>query len=161
MLAGYADGAWMITQIDRSALVTYSPAMMFDLVNDVAAYPDYMDGCVGAAVLRSSAKEMVARLDLSKAGVRQSFTTRNRLLRPHEIEMTIEEGPFRHFSGVWHFKALGEHACKVSLHLEFEFNSRLMGKAAGLLFAQVANNLVAALIQRAEAVYGRQSWATP
>lgn len=151
----------MTTRIDRSALVNYSPEMMFDLVNDVSGYPAYMDGCVGALVISSSTDEMVAQLELSKAGVRQRFTTRNRLQRPHSIQMTVEEGPFRRFQGEWQFKALGEHACKVSLHLEFELNNRLVGKAAGAVFALVANNLVGALVRRAEMLYGKPAWATP
>ncbi|MGK2915333.1 MAG: type II toxin-antitoxin system RatA family toxin [Porticoccaceae bacterium] len=151
----------MSTRIDRSALVNYSPEMMFDLVNDVAAYPAYLDGCVAATVISSSAEEMVVRLDLSSAGVRQSFTTRNRLLRPHTIEMSIEEGPFRHFRGAWGFKALDGRACKVSLSLEFELKNRLLGKAVGALFAQVANNQVSAVVLRAEVVYGKQPWTTP
>lgn len=140
------------TSIQRSALVLYSAQAMFDLVNDIAAYPAYMDGCVGAEVLSRDDKEIIARLDLRKAGIGHSFTTRNHLAAPTLVEMTLVDGPFSHFQGFWRFKALEDNACKVSLDLEFSLKAGVLNKALGILFTRVADNLVAALIQRAEAV---------
>lgn len=143
-----------MTHIERSALVMYSTVQMFELVNDIAAYPQYMDGCSGAEVLHSSEQEVVARLDLSKGGVRQSFVTRNQLSPPEVMSMSLEEGPFKYLQGEWRFIHLSEQACKVSLTLEFEFSNRLIGAAAGKLFEGVANKLVDGLVQRARALYG-------
>jgi len=145
----------MLTTIKRSALVMFSAEQMFDLVNDVASYPLYMEGCVGAHILEESDRSMTARLDLKKGGVTQSFTTRNTLYRPDRIELQLQEGPFKKLSGLWTFKALTDSACKVMLDLEFEFNSLSVGLASGSLFSSVANNLVDALSRRAQEVYGR------
>lgn len=128
---------------------------MFDLVNDVANYPQFMDGCQSAEVLEESDKLMVARLDLKKAGVKTSFMTRNSLSAPDTIEMSLEDGPFKTLRGVWRFKALTPEACKVSLDLEFEFNSMAMGMAASKLFSSMANDLVDSLCRRADQVYGK------
>jgi ribosome-associated toxin RatA of RatAB toxin-antitoxin module len=144
----------MLTTIKRSALVMYSAQQMFDLVNDVASYPQYMANCVGAEVLEQSDDVMIARLDLKKGGIRYSFTTRNTLIQPDRISMSLEQGAFKRFSGEWSFKALTESACKVMLDLEFEFNSLSVGIASSGLFTSVANNLVDALSQRAKEVYG-------
>lgn len=145
----------MLTTIKRSALVMYSVEQMFDLVNDVASYPLYMEGCVGAVVLEESEDTMIARLDLKKGGVGQSFTTCNTLLRPERIGLRLHDGPFKKLSGEWSFKPLTESACKVMLDLEFEFNSLSVGLASGGLFASVANNLVDSLSRRAKEVYGQ------
>lgn len=144
----------MLTTIKRSALVMYSAQQMFDLVNDVASYPRYMANCVGAEVLEQSDTAMIARLDLKKGGIRYSFTTRNTLIQPDRISMSLEQGAFKRFSGEWSFKALTGSACKVMLDLEFEFNSLSVGIASSGLFTSVANNLVDALSQRAKEVYG-------
>ena len=140
------------TSIQRSALVLYSAQAMFDLVNDIEAYPMYMDGCTGAQIISRDDKEIIARLDLRKAGISHSFTTRNHLSAPQLVEMTLVDGPFSYFQGVWQFKALQENASKVSLDLEFAFKSGMLNKAAGKLFTRVADNLVAALVQRADVV---------
>ncbi len=145
----------MLTTIQRSALLTHSARNMFDLVNDVESYPRFMDGCVGAQVLEQSEAHMLARLELSRGGVTQSFTTHNTLY-PHErIELKLADGPFKRLDGVWLFKPLTENACKVSLELSFEFNSLLASVASSSLFSHVANHLVDALARRAATVYGK------
>ncbi|MDA9296227.1 type II toxin-antitoxin system RatA family toxin [Porticoccaceae bacterium] len=144
-----------MNKVQRSALVMYSDQAMFDLVNDVGNYPKFMDGCQSAEVLEQSDTGMVARLDLKKAGVKTSFMTRNSLSAPDTIEMSLEDGPFKTLRGVWHFKALTPGACKVSLDLEFEFNSMAMGMAASKLFSSMANDLVDSLCRRADQVYGK------
>ena len=139
--------------VNRSALVNYSAQQMFDLVNDIEAYPQYMDGCVGAKILKREGDWLEARLDLSRAGVHQSFITRNQLQPPLRMSMSLVDGPFKRLNGAWTFSPLGDNACKVSFELEFEMQNRLIGLAIGKLFETVANNQVDALCGRARQVY--------
>ncbi len=122
---------------------------MFDLVNDIEAYPEFMEGCVGAKIIKRDAGVIVARLDICKAGVKHSFTTRNVLARPEQIQMELIEGPFSRFSGSWQFRILSEKACKVSLDLQFAIKNRVAAKAAERVLRIVGNNLVEAVCQRA------------
>lgn len=143
-----------MTEIDRSALLPYTARQLFALVDDIEAYPQYMDGCVGAQELRRTASEVEARLDLARGGLRQSFSTRNRLYAYETIELELIEGPFERFSGRWRFQALGDMACKVSLQMEFSVNNALLGLAVGRLFDGVTDKLVDAVTRRARQVYG-------
>jgi ribosome-associated toxin RatA of RatAB toxin-antitoxin module len=143
-----------VNTVQRSALVMHSDQSMFDLVNDVASYPQFMVGCQTAEVFEHTDQQMVARLDLKKGGVKTSFMTRNSLQAPSVIEMNLEDGPFKSLKGVWRFQALTPQACKVSLDLEFEFNSMAVGLAASKLFSTMANELVDSLCRRADQIYG-------
>ncbi len=143
----------MLHIVNRSALVTYSAKQMFDLVNDIESYPKYMDGCVGAKVLRREGDWLEARLDLSRGGMHQSFITRNYLQEPVRMTMTLVEGPFKYLRGDWHFTPLTESACKVSFELEFELQNKLLGMTVGKLFEAVASRQVDALCERARQVY--------
>ena len=143
-----------MTSIKRSALVEHSAEEMFDLVNDIEQYPKFMTGCTSARVIESSDTELLGELSLGKAGISQRFVTRNSLNRPHCIIMNLEEGNFSSFDARWDFKVLGDKACKVSLVMEFEFDSSLMNFALEKLFASVANNLVDAIVNRSHQVYG-------
>lgn len=143
-----------MTIVQRSALVPYSAAAMFELVNAIEAYPQFMEGCSGATILERSNDIVEARLDLAKGGMRYSFTTRNRLLPPERIEMTLVEGPFETFNGAWTFQALSENACKIALHLQFEMSGRLLNFAARKMFDGVANQMVDALVRRAHQLHG-------
>lgn len=141
-------------QIHRHALVRYTPEQMFDLVNDVEAYPRRFPWCLGAHVTEHDDKHLVARLDLRFAGVTQHFSTRNTLDRPHSIRMQFVHGPFDWLHGVWSFTPLGDAGCKVALDLDFEVSNKLTGFAFGLGFKKLADRMVDDFCAEAKREYG-------
>ena len=143
-----------MTVINRSALLPYSAMQLFDLVSDVESYPKFMEGCVRASILRREEHLVEARLDLARAGISQSFSTRNRMRCAQEITLELIEGPFEQFSGRWEFLALGESGCKISLRLDFTFRNSLIGAAASRLFDRATGSLVEAVCRRASYLYG-------
>lgn len=147
----------MTHRVERSALVDYSAEQMFELVNDIEAYPQYMNDCVNAEVLQRGEGWLDARLELQKAGISQSFVTRNTLEPPHRMHMSLVEGPFSSLEGCWSFQSLGESSCKVSLELEFKMQNRLLSMAVGKFFEMAASQQVDALCARARQVYGAGS----
>ena len=141
--------------VSRSALVPYAPQRMFDLVNDVPSYPEFLPWCASTEVLEDKPDEMLARLDLSFGGLKKSFTTRNRLQPGKMIEIRLVDGPFHHLEGFWRFNALADgDACKVVLDMEFDFSTPLVKFAFGPVFTQIANSLVDAFTKRARELYG-------
>ena len=141
-------------KVQRSALVEHSASRMFALVNDVAAYPRRFAWCESAEVLEADDQRLVARLDLGLGGLRTWFTTENLLSPPHHIDMHLRDGPFRKLSGRWQFHALDESACKVSLTLEFEPQSRLLTPALTLGFQGLADRMVNDFVRVADAGEG-------
>jgi len=142
-----------MTSIKRSALVQYSADQMFDLVNDIENYPEFMLGCAEAAVISQDDESIVGKLKLSRAGITQEFTTKNLLRRPNLIEMHLVEGKFKSFSAQWSFDELGDDACKVSLSMDFEFDSFFIDTAAEKLLTSSANSLVDSIVVRAKEIY--------
>jgi ribosome-associated toxin RatA of RatAB toxin-antitoxin module len=142
-------------QIRRHALVRYTPDRMFDLVNDVEAYPTRFAWCAGARVLeREGDAALTARLELRFAGLTQGFTTRNTLERPQRLHMHLVEGPLRALEGEWTFSALGEDGCKIALALDFDYSGRLGGAALRLGFQGLANRMVDDFCSAAAKTYG-------
>lgn len=139
--------------IQRSALVAHSAQAMFDLVNDVESYPDFLPGCQDSKVLENTAEEMKASLLVAKAGIKQWFTTHNTLIPARKIDMQLVEGPFKRLTGGWTFSALSDDACKIELNLEFEFSNKLAEMAFGKVFNTLAANMVNAFTERARSVY--------
>ena len=133
--------------IQRSALVEHSAACMFDLVNDIAAYPRRFSWCEEAQVLEAGDDRVVARLDLGFGALRTWFTTENTLAPPHHIDMQLRDGPFQRLSGRWEFHALDEFACKVTLTLDFEPRSRLLAPAMVIGFQGLADRMVDDFVQ--------------
>lgn len=143
-----------MSQISRSALVTYSASQMYNLVKDIEAYPEFLPGCAGGAILTEENDIIEAALELSKGGLRHAFTTRNRMIPGDSIEMELLEGPFRYLRGVWQFKALGDEGCRVSLDLEFEMSNAITQMTLGAIFNQMVGTMVDAFIERAKQIYG-------
>jgi ribosome-associated toxin RatA of RatAB toxin-antitoxin module len=142
-------------RVDRSVLVPYSCAQMFALVQDVAAYPQFLPWCPATEVHPQTQPDVVeARVDLVYLGVRSHFTTRNEQRFPESIRLNLIEGPFRQLQGQWSFRALGDDACKVTLVLEYRFAAGLLARALAPVFEKVANSLIDAFVGRAQSLYG-------
>ncbi len=144
----------MSTRIQRSALLPYPAQALYDLVNDVASYPQFLPWCAASEVLEVSETHMRASLTVAKGNISQRFMTRNTLVPGQNIEMLLEEGPFSQLQGIWEFKALGDKACKISLDLTFDYAGSLVRATLGPLFTQAANTMVDAFCQRAKQLYG-------
>ncbi|GGK01276.1 type II toxin-antitoxin system RatA family toxin [Pseudomonas matsuisoli] len=144
----------MTTHIQRSALLPYPAQSMFELVNDVARYPEFLPWCSDTQILEHDDRLMRARLSVAKAGISQHFVTRNTLEPGQSIVMDLEEGPFSQLHGVWTFKPLTDKACKISLDLSFDYAGPVIRATLGPLFNQAANTLVDAFCQRAKLLYG-------
>ncbi|MGB1238435.1 MAG: type II toxin-antitoxin system RatA family toxin [Pseudomonadales bacterium] len=142
-----------MTRIERSALVMHSAQQMYDVVNNVQFYPEFLPWCAASYIKQQSPTQMVASLSLAKAGLKYDFTTRNTLDAPNSIDLVLEEGPFKHLQGQWHFTALSDEACKVSLELDFSFPGKLTSMAMSKVFSQVAATMVDAFVNRADQVY--------
>ncbi|MEK6749835.1 MAG: type II toxin-antitoxin system RatA family toxin [Pseudomonadota bacterium] len=142
--------------IKRSALINCSASQMYALVDDIPAYPQFLPWCKSAHEHARNEDEVQASLEIARGGFQRAFTTQNRLQKDKIIEMRLVEGPFKHLQGFWRFEPLDEGACKVSLDIEFEFNSRLLALTLGPIFGQICNSLVDAFLTRAKVVYGGQ-----
>ena len=142
----------------RSTLVDYTDQQMFDLINDIEAYPQFLAGCLGAKVLSKNGQIVEAQLVLGKGALQQTLTTRNELSPPHSMLMKLVSGPFKVFQGYWQFQMMEDGAncgCKVSLMLEFEFSNPLLAMAANKWMENLASQQVDSLCERAKRIYGQ------
>lgn len=146
-----------MSHIKRSALVHYSPAEMYRLVNNVDDYKKFLPWCASSKIKTESETEMLASVEIAKGILNKTFTTHNRLEKDHRIELELVDGPFKTLVGFWQFDALKtDNACRVNLDLEFEFDSAMMSLAAKPIFTQIANSLVDSFCKRAVEVYGER-----
>jgi ribosome-associated toxin RatA of RatAB toxin-antitoxin module len=143
-----------MTVIQKSALVKFSAQQMFDLVNDIEAYPKFLPWCAGSRIIKREDDIVEAELTISKSGFKKSFSTRNLIDKGGRITVSLLDGPFSHLDGVWNFMPLREDASKISLDLEFEMSSVLANLAFGAVFNQICNTMVASFTSRAKEVYG-------
>lgn len=142
--------------IDRSALLGHGAPDMYALVDDVESYPRFLPWCDGAQVRSRGGLRTLATIHINFHGIRQHFTTENVSEPSTQISMKLVSGPFRRLQGQWRFTALGEQACKVEFHLEYEIASRILERAIGPVFHHIADTLMDAYSGRADELYGRR-----
>jgi ribosome-associated toxin RatA of RatAB toxin-antitoxin module len=143
-----------IREIQRSALVTFSPEQMFDLVVDVERYPQFLPWVVGAEVHEKTEHDLLASMEMQRAGVRERFTTRNVMERPNWMTLKLVQGPFRLLEGRWAFTAIGGLGTRIELGMRFEFANPVVALLFGKAFERSCGQLIDAFIARARQVHG-------
>ena len=142
----------------RVALVHKMPTPyrvpVFDLVADVARYPTFLPWCAGARVRSSTETEMVVDLTIGFGPFRETFTSRVVLDRPRHVTVKYENGPFRYLNNQWSFEP-NPRGCEVKFFVEFEFKSRLLQAAIGVVFNEAVRVMVNSFLKRARDVYGQ------
>jgi ribosome-associated toxin RatA of RatAB toxin-antitoxin module len=142
--------------VNKKAILPYLPIEMFDLVNDVGAYQEFLPWCDGTTIDFETPTEMQASIVVKRAGIVKSLTTRNTLDRPHTIALHLIDGPFTSFEGLWKFIDIENQACEISLKINFDIASLLAKKMLTPIFGEICRSMLQNFIDRAEKVYGKR-----
>ena len=132
----------------------YTPQQLFELVADVARYPEFLPWCVAARIRERSEDTVVADLVIGFKMFRERFTSRVHLSRPRRIDVTYEEGPFKYLTNHWIFDAAEDGGTVIDFFVDFEFRSRMFQAVVGALFNEAVRLMVAAFEKRARQLYG-------
>jgi coenzyme Q-binding protein COQ10 len=155
----------MPTHAEKRVL-PYAAEQMFDLIADVARYPEFLPW-VAAARIRSrellpdgGGEVIEADLVVSFKVFRERFGSRV-TLRPEARTIDVEylEGPFRYLRNHWRFEPRGPDACEVDFFVDFEFRSAMLQRLIGLVFNEAMQRIVRAFERRAQALYGARASA--
>ena len=130
----------------------YSAQTMYEIVNNVTAYPDFLPWCADVKILSQSETSMEAAILMKKAGVNHWFSTSNSLVKNKKIAMTLLNGPFKRLDGGWEFIEFEDQGSKISLKLDFEFSHGLGKKLIAPVFTRIANTMVDSFCARAHEV---------
>ncbi len=138
----------------------YTTQQLFDLVADVARYPEFLPWCRAARIVELGEGEMLAELVISFSHLSESYTSRVVLTRPVSpdapgaIDVTMVKGPFEYLTNRWRFTAHPDGGSLIDFGLDFKFRSRLLEKLIGGLFGKATAKMVDAFSERANELYG-------
>lgn len=137
----------------------YAARAMYDLVADVARYPEFLPWNTASRIRSrrpvAGGEVMEADLVIAFKVFRERFGSRVTLL-PEEGRILTEylDGPFRHLKSVWSFADRPDGGCDVSFDVDFEFRNPILAAVIGLVFTEAMHRIVAAFEARANALYG-------
>lgn len=143
--------------VQRSALLPYSAAQMYAVINDIRSYPEFLNWCDEVIVLDEDFNSVEAELKIAYGHLKISFATQNLLIPNESISMSLISGPFKKLSGKWLLQELGDEACKVSLAMDFTFENPITHRLFGKVFKTVVSAQVDAFRKRAEYIYDEVS----
>lgn len=142
-------------QLDRSVLLPYPAACVFDVVQNVEAYPEFVPGCTDVRIDANAEAGPKATVSINARGFRESFATRNEILVDGDattLMMHLVDGPFESFEGQWRVIEIGDGAgSRVELSVAFEFKNalaRLLGLSFGRALDRLADKIVEAFCER-------------
>ena len=139
----------------------YSAQQMYDLVADVARYPEFLPWN-SAARIRSrrpieGGEVMEADLVISFKVFRERFGSRVTLL-PGAGKILTEylDGPFKYMKSTWTFRPIEgvEGGCEIEFFVDFEFRNAILQGIIGLVFNDAMQRVVRAFERRAAVLYG-------
>jgi ribosome-associated toxin RatA of RatAB toxin-antitoxin module len=148
-----------MAEIIKSAIVPYTSEQMLQLVNEVEAYPEFLQWCEKGFIKETKADGYVAGMLIKIGGVEVEFATRNTIEFDGEftnLMMTLESGPFKNLSGQWQFHQFPAFGSKVELQLQYEIKSQLLGKMFTKGFEQLAAGMVNDFVNRAGVMYAKR-----
>jgi coenzyme Q-binding protein COQ10 len=133
-------------------VLPYTPEQMFELVADVARYPEFLPWCVASRIRSRDGDVFFADLVIGFKMVRERFTSKVTLARPGRIDVTYTEGPFKHLNNHWIFKPHAE-GTEIDFYVDFEFRSKMLQTLIGALFNEAVKLMVGAFEKRARQLY--------
>jgi coenzyme Q-binding protein COQ10 len=132
----------------------YTPEQMFDLVAAVERYPEFLPWCTATRIKRREGDVIWADLAVGFKVFRETFTSKVTLNRADRIDVEYLNGPFRYLNNHWKFLRQPDDTTVVDFYVDFEFRSRLLQKAIGVLFDEAVRRMVASFEARADELYG-------
>lgn len=142
-----------MAQVEKTVLVGHSAARMYQLVDAVERYPEFLPWCGGTDLIKRDEASTIATLHIDYHGLKQKFTTENHKTYPTLMGIKLIDGPFRHLEGIWRFMELADDACKIEFRLTYEFSNTFLEKLISPVFSHIASTFVDAFVARAEQIY--------
>ncbi|HIV77752.1 MAG TPA: type II toxin-antitoxin system RatA family toxin [Candidatus Sphingomonas excrementigallinarum] len=134
----------------------YTPEQMFDLVADVARYPEFLPWVSAMRVRSDTPTETVADMIVGFKGLRETFTSRVTKDRPGSIDVEYLDGPLKYLRNNWRFRP-EEQGCAVDFTVDFAFKNRVFEMLAGQVFGTALRRMIGAFEDRAARLYGSNS----
>lgn len=134
----------------------YTPEQMFDLVADVARYPEFLPWVSAIRVRSNTDTQVVADMIVGFKGLRETFTSKVDKDRPNRIHVEYLDGPLKYLRNDWIFRP-DANGCAVDFTVDFAFKNRVFEMLAGQVFGSALRKMIGAFEDRAAVLYGAPS----
>lgn len=137
----------------------YSAQQMYDLVADVARYPEFLPWTAAARIRDTTDhgghQVILADLVISFKVFRERFGSRVTLWPDaKKIDTEYLDGPFSKMVSNWAFEDVEGGGSDVHFHVDFAFRNKILQSTATIFFNEAMTRVVRAFEGRADVLYG-------
>ena len=137
-------------EFSRSMLLPYLAADVFQVVNDVEKYSEYLPGVKRSEIVSSDGTKHMVSMRLEAKGISETLVTSNAFDESTNITISLINGPFDHLRAHWTFHALEDLGCRVQLAVEFELKGQLLRILLRPLYKTIVDQLMRAFHNRVQ-----------
>ena len=129
------------------------PERMFDLINDLEAYPRFIPNCKAMTVTENG-DSVLARMTIKFGPVTQAYTSRVEIdPKARTISAKAVDGPFTYLDSKWTFEPEGE-GTRVRFDIDFKISNPLIAAVAEPAFAAKQEEIIDAFVAEADRRFG-------
>lgn len=139
--------------INKEKIIPYLSEDMYNLVADIASYPEFVPYCNDSGIIISDKSEVTAFIELSFQGINKKLTTKNLLTPIAKIEMNLVSGPVQNLVGIWQFIPINDNSTKIKLAVNYQFANPLYQSLATAVVDKVSEQILQSFIKRAKYLY--------
>ena len=122
---------------------------IFNLINDIKSYPNYLPWCTKTEVSEESDNSIIGKIFISKSFINWNFSTKNIVKKNKSISLELVDGPFESLNGTWSFLPTDKFNTKVSLEINYQFKSSIIELSIEPIFTSIMNSILKSFVQEA------------
>ena len=135
--------------INKSEEINVDKVMIFNLINNVDNYQNFLPWCSNSTIITNSENQMTAEIEIAKSFVKWNFKTENVFENNKIIKLKLIDGPFSHLEGFWKFDEVDKHNTNVTLYLEYKFDNKLIEMSIKPVFSNIMSSILDSFISEA------------
>lgn len=144
-------------KLTQSKNLPYSAEQIHDLVMDIEKYPEFLPWCKNAKITEViSENNLHADLLINFKSFFEKYTSNvehKKTADGFEINVVSIKGPFKSLVNRWNIHEISSRECRVDFFIEFEFNSILLTKMIGAIFAKATDKMMESFENRAHELF--------
>ena len=135
--------------VNKSEDINVDVSLIFKLINNVDRYSNFLPWCSNSIILNDSGSEMTAEIEITGKPIKWKFRTKNTYIVDEVINIKLIDGPFKNLDGYWKFHRIDKHNTKVSLFLEYDFDSKIIELSLKPIFSSIMSSILDSFISEA------------
>lgn len=135
--------------VKAGTTLPFTCEQVFDIAADIERYPEFLPWWISSRIRQREGDVCHVEQVVGFGPMRLQFESKAILNRPHGLEVSSRDPPFRNFNLSWLVEDLPGSACRISVAAEVELTSAFLQHAMNAALPVMIDEVVQAFAARA------------